>query len=375
MGHSGVKLLYVCLTLILLEFISTGKVVSQDLNNSAKTIKIGLLIPEKGSMAAVQGAELAIREANEKGGLNGFRFQLIVRSMEGPWGTGSKEAVNLIFEEKVWALLGAHDGRNAHIVEQAATKSIVVFVSAWASDPTLSQAFVPWFFNCVPNDNQQASSLIEGIFNKGNFKKVAVVSGDDYDSKMTLNCFLKASAKSGRQDPVQFKYEDYNLDLNDLSDGIIRTKADCIVLFCPPKAAIRVTRYLILKKVNLPVYGSLMIMNENELSASDFGVYDNTVSVPSGNWTGKENISFRKEFQKTFKKIPGMVASYSYDGMNVLIEAVRKAGSNDLDVIRKTLADIHFNGATGPIQFDNKGNRLGIFEIMKTKNGVPESSD
>jgi ABC-type branched-subunit amino acid transport system substrate-binding protein len=61
--------------------------------------------------------------------------------------------------------------------------------------------------------------------------------------------------------------------------------------------------------------------------------------------------------------------------MNVLIEAVRKAGSNDLDVIRKTLADIHFNGATGPIQFDNKGNRLGIFEIMKTKNGVPESSD
>ena len=146
----------------------------------------------------MQGAELAIREANEKGGLNGFRFQLIVRSMEGPWGTGSKEAVNLIFEEKVWALLGAHDGRNAHIVEQAATKSIVVFVSAWASDPTLSQAFVPWFFNCVPNDNQQASSLIEEIYNKRNFNKVAVISGDDYDSKMTLNCFLKASAKSGK---------------------------------------------------------------------------------------------------------------------------------------------------------------------------------
>ncbi len=26
---------------------------------------------------------------------------------------------------------------------------------------------------------------------------------------------------------------------------------------------------------------------------------------------------------------------------------------------------------TGPIQFDNKGNRLGEFEMMKTKNGLP----
>ena len=46
--------------------------------------------------------------------------------------------------------MGSHDGRNAHLVEQVATKSQVVFLSAWASDPTLSQAFVPWFFSCVP---------------------------------------------------------------------------------------------------------------------------------------------------------------------------------------------------------------------------------
>ena len=86
---------------------------------------------------------MAVRIANRKGGLNGRHFELVARSMEGPWGTGSKQAVNLIFEEEVWALIGSHDGRNAHLVEQAATKSTVVFVSAWSGDPTLVAGFCP----------------------------------------------------------------------------------------------------------------------------------------------------------------------------------------------------------------------------------------
>jgi len=48
------------------------------------TIKIGLLIPDKETLAAKHGAELAIRKANEKGGYFGIPFQLIVRSTEGP---------------------------------------------------------------------------------------------------------------------------------------------------------------------------------------------------------------------------------------------------------------------------------------------------
>jgi ABC-type branched-subunit amino acid transport system substrate-binding protein len=109
-----------------------------------KTIKIGLLIHENTSMAAKRGAELAIRKANENGGFNGKSFLLVVKSMEGPWGTGSKQAVSLIFEDQVCALMGSPDGRNGHLVEQVATKTRIIFISTWASDPTLAQAFVPW---------------------------------------------------------------------------------------------------------------------------------------------------------------------------------------------------------------------------------------
>jgi ABC-type branched-subunit amino acid transport system substrate-binding protein len=146
-----------------------------------KPIKIGLLIPDKKSLAARQGAEMAICKANKSGGYDNRPFQLVVRSTEGPWGSGSKEAVNMIFEEEVWAIVGSNDGRNGHVVEQVATKARIVFLSAWATDPSLSKAFIPWYFCCVPNDLLQAAALIEEIYDKRKFKKVAFVSEKNFD--------------------------------------------------------------------------------------------------------------------------------------------------------------------------------------------------
>ena len=95
-------------------------------------------------------------------GAMGYTFELLTRSMAGSWGTGSKKAVDLIFEEDVWTILGSHNGRNAHLVEQVTAKSQIVFLSVWATDPTLSQAYVPGYFSCVPNDLQQANFFSKG---------------------------------------------------------------------------------------------------------------------------------------------------------------------------------------------------------------------
>jgi branched-chain amino acid transport system substrate-binding protein len=364
-------LIQICLILLIGAFASPGPLVCQIPDNNAANIRIGLLVPDRKSIAAVQGAELAIREANERGGLNGRHFELVVRSMEGPWGTGSKQAVNLIFNEQVWALLGLHDGRSAHLVEQAATKSTVVFVSAWSGDPTLSQAFVPWFFNCVPNDNQQAASLIEEIYNKRKYKKIVVVSGDDYDSKTALDNFLKSVIKSGKPDPVKISYNKYNLKPDALSDEIFKTYANCIVLFCQPSVSVKIVQQIRQRKMNIPLFGSLMLLNENELSPQELQVYDNIISIPSGDWSGPENFAFRQKFKNTYNRMPGMVASYSYDGMSVLIGAIRDAGSSDREKIQKSIKNIRYKGVTGLIQFDDKGNRSGNFKIMRMKDGVP----
>ena len=179
---------------LLMSLLTFGDSVAQSIRKTEgndKTVKIGLLVPDSTSKAARYGAELAIMKANEKGGFKGKPFQLVVKSMEGPWGTGSKQAVDLIFKENVCALMGSHDGRNAHLVEQVTAKTRKVFLSAWAGDPTLTQAFVPWYFSCVPNDNQQSDAFIEEIYNKRKTTKIAVVSDNSYDSKLALASFVK----------------------------------------------------------------------------------------------------------------------------------------------------------------------------------------
>jgi branched-chain amino acid transport system substrate-binding protein len=336
-----------------------------------ETVKIGLLIPDNKSLAARHGAEMAIRKANENGGFNGRPFQLAVRSMEGPWGTGSKEAVNLIFEEEVWAIMGSHDGRNAHLVEQTATKAGVVFLSAWASDPTLSQAFVPWYFSCVPNDLQQAAALIEEIYNKRKINKIAAVSDNNYDSKLALESFLKKTKLAGKTDPLQFYYENSSQNFNVLLDQINKADVNCIVLFGQPSASLKIIQQIRLRKMSQPVFGTLSLLDENELSDQELQNYENVMLVSSGNWLESKSLAFQQEYQRTFGKMPGAVAAYAFDGMSLLIEAIINAGAPDREKIQKSLAKIHYEGVTGPIQFDDKGNRLGEAGMMEIKNGIP----
>ncbi|MGB8358490.1 MAG: ABC transporter substrate-binding protein [Bacteroidales bacterium] len=365
------KTIYQACLIITVIIFTSGIAFTQDPSHPGQSVKIGLLIQDSSWTSAVHGAELAISKTNENGGLNGRMFQLVVRSMEGPWGTGSKQAVNLIFEEKVWALIGLHDGRNAHLVEQAATKSQVVFLSAWTGDPTLSQAFVPWFFNCAPNDNQQAASIFKEIYEIRKYRNIVVVHGNGYDSEKSYASFINIVKKSGKPDPLQFNIGDYVQKTDILADKISDSYADCLILFCEPPVSLKLVRQIKNKNHLLPVFGPITLLNENILSFRELKDFDNIISVPAGKWPEAENQKFRKEFEKKYDYVPGMVALYSYDCMRVLIEALRQAGNSDREMIQNSLKNIRFNGLTGPIQFDNNGNRLGKFEMMKTKNGMP----
>jgi len=333
-------------------------------------VRIGLLVPGIKSLSAIQGAELAVRIANENGGLNGKPFRLISRTMEGPWGTGSKQAVNLIFEEKVWALLGSHDGRNAHLVEQAATKSTVVFVSAWAGDPTLSQAFVPWFFNSTFNYNQQANSLYGEICINKRLEKIAVVSDDSYDSGSMLKCFLEQLKNNGKATPVQFVYNRTGNDIKGVINNLKGEDFDCLVLFARPPASLNIIWQLRVQNLQQPVYCSMIQLDDDELSGCDVMPYENVTFVSRINFSGKPGISFREEYRKKFGTYPGVVAACAFDGMNLLIEAIRKAGT-DREKLEEELKEIRYEGVTGLIQFDDKGNRMGTPELVVVKNGIP----
>jgi ABC-type branched-subunit amino acid transport system substrate-binding protein len=86
--------------------------------------------------------------------------------------------------------------------------------------------------------------------------------------------------------------------------------------------------------------------------------------------SGEKGIVFSSEYKEKYGRLPGTAAAYAYDGMNILIEAIREAGT-ERENIQKAMAAIKYEGVTGTIQFDEKGNRKGTPGFVEIRNGIP----
>lgn len=335
-----------------------------------KIIKIGLLVNDNTSGTARNGAELAIEIANKREKFNGTHFELVTRSMEGPWGTGSKEAVNLVFNEEVWAILGSHDGRNAHLVEQVIAKTHIVFLSAWATDPTLYQAFVPWFFSIVPNDDQQAEILVKEILRTNKRYKIAAFTDQSYDSDLALQSFLKAMKKMEYSDIIRLNYNTTDKSFKEINQSINKQHIDCVVLFGKSPALFPLLQQLEKNKNIKHVYGALSLLTNNGQNEMDFMPFQNVSIISYPNVSSNKSSSFIKSYKEKYGERPGAVAAYAYDGMRLILEIIQNSNF-DREKIQKVMAKIKFNGVTGLIQFDQHGSRLNTAELIHINDIIP----
>jgi ABC-type branched-subunit amino acid transport system substrate-binding protein len=60
--------------------------------------------------------------------------------------------------------------------------------------------------------------------------------------------------------------------------------------------------------------------------------------------------------------------------MCVLIKAIKNAGTPDREKIQSSLKNISYEGVSGTIGFDAKGNRNNCIGLVKIKDGVPSGS-
>ena len=333
-----------------------------------KIVKIGLLIPDNEATEARFGAAMAINEANLKSNKKGLSFQLITRSLKGAWGTGSTKAVDLIFKDHVWAILGSHYSRNAHLVEQVISKTHIVYLSSWATDPTLSQAFIPWYFSCVPNDNQQVKTLVDEIYKEKKLTNIAVISSGSFDSNATFKLFLKEAKLNCQTAPMHFIFDETNV--NGLQIKLNKANIQALVFLDNPPTGFNFSNEFQNKKHKLLTFGTLGVFGETAFDKVNLSKYNNTILVSSGNWLNSKNNMFNIKFQQKYHKNPSAVAAYAYDGMQILINAIKRAWPNRAKV-KANLSKINYNGVTGLIKFDEKGNRIGAAGLIKIENGNP----
>ena len=95
------------------------------------------------------------------------------------------------------------------------------------------------------------------------------------------------------------------------------------------------------------------------LSAEALGD-DQVYCVEAGGVDGDEmagNEKFRADFKAKYGVEVQAYAGYAYDGVKLLAGAMQAAGSADPQVYLPALKAIQYQGASGKVSFDDKGDR------------------
>ena len=70
---------------------------------------------------------------------------------------------------------------------------------------------------------------------------------------------------------------------------------------------------------------------------------------------GKESAAFEKVFTARFGRRPDYLAAYTYDAVNILVDAIRKAGLNRALIHDAVRSLSPWQGVTGQIRWDPLG--------------------
>jgi ABC-type branched-subunit amino acid transport system substrate-binding protein len=321
------------------------------------TINIGLLVPDTSHWWSVTNLNAFVEKANRSGGYQDHDFRLIIRTTDGPWGTGSKESVALVYEDHVCAILGLQDGRGAHLTEQVIAKTHVAYIECLATESTLSQAFVPFFFRMVPNDDQQAESILELIKEKGG-GKICILSTETYDARYAVRSLVKAAALKTGQAPLVIDVDSLEKDHNTIIDRIRSRGVKHLII---PFDSEENRDILLALKKEIPsvhTYGTLHFTTGAEIRKVPWRDYEGMYLVSVGpTWMGNKYLWGVSR-----------ISSCS-DALNLVIQAIREVGP-DRQAIIDYLAKIKTNGYhSGPISFDEYGNRTREPVFSKIQDG------
>lgn len=346
----------------------------------AKEIKIGLITSITGDVKtygeSVKNAfEIAIDEANKAGGVAGMRIVPVVVDDRNDPTEASNAANLLIHQQKVRAIVGSVTSKASIPVSDVAQSARIPNISPTATNPKVTVAdgkrkdFV--FRSCFIDPFQ--GKVVAKFARESLFKEKAGVlfdASNDY-SKGIAEYFSDAFKAMGGK---VVAYESYGKDDVDFSALLTKVKSSgADVLFLPDyynKVG------LIAKQARERGIQAALIgpdgWDSPELvkvagEAIEGGYFSNHYSPDD---TRPEVVGWVNKYKEKFGQTPDALGTLAYDGTNILLEAIRKANSDDPVKIREALAAIKgFKGVTGESAMDANGNAVKSAVILQIVNG------
>lgn len=319
-------------------------------------------------------AVMSLEEANRTGGRGGIPFRLVPAWSANPWGTGVKQVTLLAYKERVWALVGSPDGPSAHLVEQIVAKARLPFVNPVSTDKTTNLVNVPWIFSCAPGDHLLTPVLAKAIVSRSAEKGFLLVSCTDHDSRLTTAELL---ASMRRLDG----YPKRHLELTPGASGfsahlqsVRDARPAAVVVIAGPRDSARFVMALGRAGLDLPVFGGPAM--GRSAFVRDAGPFAEGVTFPllwDPTGAGRGIEEFTQRYTERVGIEPDYTAAYTYDAMNLLVAAVRKASLNRAR-IRDAIRELSpWPGVTGTITWDPAGHNERPVTLGTIRDGRPVS--
>ena len=277
-------------------------------------VRIGFLGPvenhpdQRLGTAMLNGAQLAIEEANARGAYGGKPFKLMVHNDQAIWGASSNEMVKLAYDDKVWAMLGSISGDSTHIALRVSLKAEVPIVNSASTDPTIPETIIPWYLTTIQDDRVQGYTLARRIYTDLGLKKVALLRVNDRYGRFGVLKFKDASRRLGHPVLIEQKYMPGDTDFRRALRIINESGADGIVLWGDAAPAGNILKQMREMGMKQRVFGSFRVLGDDLLrNAGDAAEgleivfpFDPTRDDPA--W-----LAFNQRFEKRFGTRAGRV--------------------------------------------------------------------
>ena len=340
----------------------------------ADSVKIGFNVPLTGFAAAdgksaLNGAKLAVKQANQAGGINGKMIELVVYDDQ----ASPKQAVpisnKLIEKDKVVAAIsGSYSGatRAAAGVFQSAE---IPYISAYAVHPEITKAGNYVFRTSFMGEVQgrAGAKLIGATLQR---KRVVLIT--------LKNDFGKSLAAGFKEAAGQFNLQivnEYEYSIKDRQFGpiVAKVKADA-------PEAIYATGYfftagplvsqLRAAGITVPVIGQEGYDSEQFIKiagkASEGTIITTSLDRDSNS---SETRSFISEFEAMAGHKVDMVAASGHTAMKVLVAAMKKSGTTSPSAIRNAIAQTNLVASTGSISFNDLGEVQKNVQVQVVRDG------
>ena len=378
----------------LIEYNGAAREISDPDPKDVSEVRIGFLAPlydhpdQVRGARMLNGAQMAIDEANAASGYGGKPFHLVkhndydnwqnsnsavtgVSKDSAIWGAASNDAVRMIYDDKVWAMFGSISSESTHIALRLTLKAETPLVNSASTDPTIPETIIPWYFTDIQDDRVQGYTLARHIYSALGLKRVALLRVNDRYGRFGVIKFRDASRRLGHPVVIEQKFLRGETDFRRQLAVIQDSRVEAIVLWTDIEQAAMILKQMQEMGMKQNVFGSHRTIGDELIrlagpAAENFeAVYPFDPSRSDSRW-----LEFVARYEALYHEKPDHFAALAYDQMRILLDAICRAGLNK-GRIRDALTGLtNYKGVTGNMVFDPNCKNIAPLFLAHVQNGT-----